>query len=91
VRGEPEYIVFEPTQIKSATGNRGTFDPADPDIRRSADGNHRRLLRPGRPAKSFLIADNLTAESAPGTLMHEVGIHMAADGKFGADCFTRAG
>ncbi len=31
-------------------------------------------------AKSFLIADNLTADSAPGVLMHEVGIHMAADG-----------
>jgi uncharacterized protein YjbI with pentapeptide repeats len=27
------YAVFEPRQIKSATGNRGTFDPADPDIR----------------------------------------------------------
>jgi len=26
------YIVFDPTQIKSATGNRGTFDPADPRI-----------------------------------------------------------
>lgn len=28
-----EYVVFSPTQIKSATGNRGTFDPANPDIR----------------------------------------------------------
>ena len=28
-----EYIAFEPTQIKSATGNRGTFDPESPDIR----------------------------------------------------------
>lgn len=27
-----EYIVFEPTQIKSATGNRGTFDPTSPNI-----------------------------------------------------------
>lgn len=27
------YAVFEPTQIKSATGNRGTFDPKNPDIR----------------------------------------------------------
>jgi hypothetical protein len=26
------YIVFDPTQIKSATGNRGTFDPDDPRI-----------------------------------------------------------
>ena len=27
------YVAFEPTQIKSATGNRGTFDPGNPDIR----------------------------------------------------------
>lgn len=26
------YIVLEPTQIKSATGNRGTFDPNDPNV-----------------------------------------------------------
>lgn len=30
------YIVFEPEQIKSATGNVGTFDPNNPDIRYSA-------------------------------------------------------
>ena len=27
------YVVFSPEQIKSAIGNRGTFDPANPDIR----------------------------------------------------------
>lgn len=27
------YAVFEPTQIKSATDNRGTYDPGNPDIR----------------------------------------------------------
>lgn len=26
------YVVFEPTQIKSATGNSGAFDPTNPDI-----------------------------------------------------------
>jgi hypothetical protein len=26
------YVVLDPSQIKSATGNRGTFDPNDPDI-----------------------------------------------------------
>lgn len=32
--GDNKLIVaFEPTQIKSATGNRGTFDPNNPDIR----------------------------------------------------------
>lgn len=29
------YIAFRPEQIKSAIGNRGTFDANDPDIRRS--------------------------------------------------------
>ena len=29
------YAVFEPTQVKSATGNRGTFDPTNTDIRYS--------------------------------------------------------
>lgn len=29
------YIAFEPGQIKSAIGNRGTFEPASPDIRMS--------------------------------------------------------
>ena len=30
-----EYMVFDPTQIKSATDNVGTFDPDNPDIRYS--------------------------------------------------------
>lgn len=28
-----EFIVFQPDQVKSAIGNAGTFDPANPDIR----------------------------------------------------------
>ena len=33
--GKPHkvWIAFEPEQIKSATGNKGTFDPSNPDIR----------------------------------------------------------
>lgn len=31
------YIVFEPSQVKSATGNRGTFDRESDDIRMSAN------------------------------------------------------
>jgi len=30
-----EYVVFKPTQIKSSIGNRGTFDPANPNITQS--------------------------------------------------------
>lgn len=31
------WVVFSPTQIKSATGNRGTFDPNDPNILASVE------------------------------------------------------
>jgi len=32
-QGRDSWIAFRPEQIKSATGNRGTFDPKNPDIR----------------------------------------------------------
>lgn len=32
-KGDGEIVAFEPTQIKSATGNVGTFDETNPDIR----------------------------------------------------------
>ena len=31
------YVALDPTQIKSATGNRGTFDPSDPSILNARD------------------------------------------------------
>ena len=34
--GSTVFVAFRPEQIKSATGNRGTFDPGDADIRLSA-------------------------------------------------------
>lgn len=35
--GAINYAVFDPSQIKSATGNRGTFDKTNPDIRLSVN------------------------------------------------------
>lgn len=60
----------------------------DLDIRRSANGAIQGFFDP-QTGQSFLVADNLTAEAAPGVLMHEVGIHMAADGSMKA-LFNRA-
>ena len=36
--GGKSYAVFDPTQIKSAIGNRGTWDPSDPNITHFAPG-----------------------------------------------------
>jgi hypothetical protein len=40
-----EIVVFEPTQIKSATGNSGKFNPEDPDIRNSVSSIFRNPFR----------------------------------------------
>ena len=32
------YATFHPTQVKSATGNRGTYDPTNPDITKKSGG-----------------------------------------------------
>jgi hypothetical protein len=36
-----QWIAFEPEQIKSATGNRGTFDPNNPDILATRKGSEK--------------------------------------------------
>ena len=36
--GERHYIAWFPEQIKSAIGNRGTYDPNDPDITKAGGG-----------------------------------------------------
>jgi len=33
------FVAFSPNQIKSATGNNGNFDPANPDITKASGGN----------------------------------------------------
>mgnify|MGYP003620171114 CR=1 FL=1 len=44
------YVAFRPEQVKSATGNNGNFDPANPDIRfsRSAAPSLSEVAETGR-------------------------------------------
>jgi hypothetical protein len=53
--GDRYYIALQPTQIKSATGNVGTFDAANPDIRFSSKPTYeaRRAAPPGAPTMSI--------------------------------------
>lgn len=62
------------------TFNYVVFDDADVailDIKFSANGSVQGFFDP-KTGRSFMVADNLTAQTAPGVLMHEVGIHIAA-------------
>lgn len=46
--GQDSYIAFDPKQIKSAIGNRGTFDPTDPNILYQRDDTTNDLVTVGK-------------------------------------------
>ncbi len=61
------YIAFEPEQIKSAIGNRGTFDPNSPRILEQATRGKIALLEGRRPIISLMKDANAS------TFIHETG------------------
>lgn len=64
--GTTTYVAFEPTQIKSATGNRGTFDPDDVNIlKQKSDTAPRGHFN---PATNTLT---LTPDADLSTFLHE--------------------
>lgn len=78
-----KYLDGSSRAAGDGTYNYVIFDDADVqivDVKYSALGAVEGFFD-NKTGKSFLIASNLTEQSAPGTLMHEVGIHMAASGK----------
>ena len=74
IGGGREFIAFRPEQIKSATGNRGTFDPADPNILRQGD------TKGTFDPRSLTIALSESADWS--TLLHESAhfyLHVLAE------------
>jgi hypothetical protein len=64
-----EVIAFHPEQIKSAIGNRGTFDPANPNILYQGEAAKLGAYYPGSRTISLLEKANLS------TFLHELGHH----------------
>jgi hypothetical protein len=56
----PQYVAFHPEQIKSATGNNGSFDPSDPNILHQFAGPQA-APRSTAPRGSFNPATNTVA------------------------------
>lgn len=77
--GADSYIAFSPEQIKSATGNKGTFDSGNPDIRympaKQGDGVKLPVLKKGSgwlfPNGGFLESDYASHEQALARFMDE--------------------
>lgn len=70
VGGVPEWVVFNPNQIKSAIGNNGEFYPKNPDIRYSQDGQIQAFFDPASGI-TFMVAENIDADTAANVLLHE--------------------
>jgi GNAT superfamily N-acetyltransferase len=77
VESDGEWFVLSPEQIKSATANRGTFDPNDPSILNQADGtpNTENAIRRGYIKfggdRQFTIG--LLEKADATTFLHETG------------------
>ena len=61
------WAVFKPEQIKSAIGNRGTFDPADANILHQGAQGKIRLTQDGRSVITLMKSANAS------TFLHETG------------------
>lgn len=61
--GKDSYVAFDPTQIKSATGNRGTFDPSNPSILYQ-QGQRLSVLH-NLSADNLIFASNMGGLAAP--------------------------
>lgn len=54
------YVIRNPTQIKSATGNKGTFDPSNPDIRYMPSAERKPVTFSARPEEIVTLdSENL--------------------------------
>jgi hypothetical protein len=70
-------VAFHPEQIKSATGNRGTFDQSDPDIRANKpDARKEFLTFKDKPAWAVVV------DPIDNTILHSVRYKHAADNNF---------
>lgn len=84
-----EYVTFNPEQIKSATGNRGTFDSSNPDIRYSSESplpkpleeHNYKMPRNAWIAPNGDVADagHLHDDGAKAILKAKYGIESKAD------------
>ena len=132
------WVAFSPTQIKSATGNNGSFDPESsnilfakdakstsvspseiraalidrfgergikalesagvlkiirlkdaPDAMRALAEEQGASALYGADGVAYLFSDRMTAEDAPGKLLHEIGEHHGLQRMLGAEGWGR--
>lgn len=72
------WVAFEPTQVKSATGNRGTFDPRDERILYSR-ARKPLIIDPPPPVVPAVLPERIKGDEAWGDVKGPVGWWMPLD------------
>lgn len=67
VEGGNSWVAFHPTQIKSAIGNNGQYDPNEPEMNKAEGGE---ILPPGHPEREANLARHMEGSKAPKELYH---------------------
>ncbi len=76
---ENQYIVFSPTQIKSATGNQGTFDPNNPSIlfqKEATKPNEKQLKTRSEKLRELLQDRELALKRWQEMITKELGVEI---------------
>ena len=88
--GHKHFVAWFPEQIKSALGNRGTYDPKNPDIRHSLAGLDPRAQAWHDVATNttVFLADRIPAGKEASVFLHEIvhrhGRQALPEGQWGA-------
>ena len=64
-KGERHYIAWFPEQIKSAIGNRGTYDISEPDITKAKGGSI-------KPAGNAVVKEKVTISPNMDVMQYEL-------------------
>jgi hypothetical protein len=75
LNGNKEVIAFEPTQIKSAIGNRGTYDTSDPDITKAHGG----IIKMGKGGVGRKLGDKILPKVEAPSVMTRSELTELAD------------
>jgi hypothetical protein len=94
--GYPTYGVFDPRKIKSAIGNRGTYDLSDPDITKAgggllkAIGKAQKVAKAAQPAKTATKIIEAPSIVIPSRLSNLKEVVRGQKGEYGAKRVERA-
>lgn len=73
--------VYDPAQIKSAVGNRGTYDPNDPSILRQREQTRDLLIQHNLTAENLLHAQRMGGIPVPSLAVTKAGSPMESFGE----------